>query len=335
MHKQICKALKLATPKKCTLPILENLHFTGDTAEVTDLETSLIVPFKANGNGCINGADFLRVFKNGENVSLTLANGKAILYTSEKETIKLIPEESKEFPMIPAPSEKLSILTESDINKMITAAKFVSTDELRPGLCCVNWGKDIVSTDGQRLYFEVAQNQLEKSVLINTKAINLLKCFGGDWEVFIEKEQTDIYGRRIMFQQDGINIITRLCEESYVNYEAVIPIEFTGSIEFNVKELKRVTDKALIYASNTTKQIKLSINGSLTVSAEDIDFGREYSKSIDCVHTGNDIEMGFNGDLLKTILSQLGETAIMTFSTEHKAVLFDKRLLLMPMRLKD
>ena len=71
--------------------------------------------------------------------------------------------------------------------------------------------------------------------------------------------------------------------------------------------LKRIA----IYANKTTNQVILNIqDGSLTVSAQDLDFSNEATEQLPCAYTGDPMTIGFNAKFLVEMLGVLDSDEI-------------------------
>ena len=104
--------------------------------------------------------------------------------------------------------------------------------------------------------------------------------------------------------------------------------------------------RVALYASATTHQVKLSLKkDSLTLSAQDIDFGGEAKESVDAEYNSDDLDIGFNSTYLVDILSHLdAEQVTFKFSTPTRAGIVspsgekteeDVLMLVMPVRLNS
>jgi DNA polymerase-3 subunit beta len=89
-----------------------------------------------------------------------------------------------------------------------------------------------------------------------------------------------------------------------------------GRAEF-LQSLKRIA----IYANKTTNQVVLNIDdGSLTISAQDLDFSNEATEQLTCKYTGNAMSIGFNGKFLIEMLGVIDtEEVRMELSTPTRA----------------
>jgi DNA polymerase-3 subunit beta len=94
-----------------------------------------------------------------------------------------------------------------------------------------------------------------------------------------------------------------LIDASYPDYNAVIPKENPNSMFVSRNEFLQSLKRIAIYANKTTNQVVLSIDdGSLTVSAQDLDFSNEATEQLTCKYTGTAMSIGFNGKFLIDML---------------------------------
>jgi len=194
------------------------------------------------------------------------------------------------------------------INNTIFAT---SNDELRPAMTGVylnlnDTNTTFVATDGHRLirYRRVdVVSDMENSMIIPRKALNLLKTTlpGENTPVSVEYNVSNAY-----FKFDQIQMICRLIDERFPDYENVIPVDNQNKMVIDRLELLSSLKRIAIYANKTTHQVRLKITGSeLLISAEDLDFSNEANERLSCDHDGEDIEIGFNARFLLEMLTNL------------------------------
>jgi DNA polymerase-3 subunit beta len=135
------------------------------------------------------------------------------------------------------------------------------------------------------------------------KPLNLLKGIlaGSEEEVTIEYNESNA-----KFSFDNMELICRLVDGKYPNYEAVIPKENPNKLTIDrnlfLNSIKRVS----IFSNKTTHQIRLRIAGAeLNISAEDIDYSNKAEERLTCDYQGDDIQIGFNSRFLVEMLSNL------------------------------
>ena len=84
-----------------------------------------------------------------------------------------------------------------------------------------------------------------------------------------------------------------------------------------IRDSKRIA----IYANKTTNQVVLSLDqGSLTISAQDLDFSNEATEQLTCTYEGEPMTIGFNAKFLVEMLGIMDTDDIMLeLSTPNRA----------------
>ena len=353
-----------ALSNSTVLPILENFLFEikdGNlTISATDLQTSmttsLTVEAKENGRIAIPSRILLDTLKSLPEQPIAFNiddNTFAIEINAGDGKYKLSGENGEDFPKIPvvenASSVNLpaSVLAEA-INKTIFA---VSNDELRPAMTGVycqlsTTALTFVATDAHKLVRyrrKDAKAASTASFILPKKALNLLKSAlpSEDINVSVEYNSTSAF-----FKFSNINLVCRLIDERYPDYEAVIPQNNPNKLTIDRQAFLGSLNRVAIYANKTTHQVRLKISGSeLNISSEDIDFANEAHERLTCQYDGDDIEIGFNAKCLIEMLKNLScEEVMLEMSTPNRAGLLlpqngdeneDVLMLVMPVMLNS
>ena len=79
--------------------------------------------------------------------------------------------------------------------------------------------------------------------------------------------------------------------------------------------------RSALYASSTTHQLRFALQkGTITISAEDIDFGSEARETYPCEYTAESMEIGFNSQYIIDILSHIDtDEVLFMFSSPTRA----------------
>ena len=325
-------------PSKSTLPILENFLFEviDSTLNITatDLDISMSVSLKiksgANGKIAVPAKRLLETMRSLPNTELgftaDIAANRIVMKTQNGE-YKLSGESSENFPAISKfkSSEELEI--QQDIFKrLVGKTSFaVSSDELRPAMMGIYFQikkSEIkaASTDGHRLVrinnTAFTSSKVERDIVVPAKALNLVmrSLDGAQCAIALNDSH-------IKFSIGDVTLTSRLIEEKYPNYESVIPVDNDKKLVVNKNELLASVKRTAVYASSTTHQVRLALKkNSVTVSAEDIDFGSEANETHSCEYTSESMEIGFNSTYLIDILSHIDtDEVVMMFSTPTRA----------------
>ncbi len=313
-----------------TLPILDDFLFQLVDKDLvitaSDLETTMTVTIptiKAEEAGIIaipakilidtlkTFADIPIIFTvNEENFSVELSAGEG--------KYKMAGHNSEEFPKLPV-MESLSSLTidSSVLGRAVSKTVFATgSDELRPvmsGVYCQFSPDDLtfVATDAHKLvrYRRTDASTPEvSSFIIPKKPLNQLKTLlaGQEFSVAIEYNQTNA-----SFSFENINLICRLIEGRYPNYEAVIPTDNPNVLTVDRMSFLNSIKRVALFANQSTHQIRLKISGKeLVISSEDVDFSNEARERLNCNYDGNDMEIGFNSRFLLDMLGNIDSDEI-------------------------
>jgi DNA polymerase-3 subunit beta len=322
-----------------TLAILENFLFEIQSDELvitaSDLDTTMTTRISAKceegGKVCIPAKLLMEILKNLPDAPLSFLiderTFRVELSTGDGK-YRIAGFDPSEFPKTAVPDTSSTVTFHSHvladaINKTLFAT---ATDELRPsmnGLFC-QISKDNITfaaTDAHKLVRyrrnDMMGNQ-ENSFILPKKPLNLIKGLVGgiDAEVHL-----DFGKQNAFFRVDNFNLICRLIDAKYPNYEAVIPTNNPNKLVVDRVALLGACRRASIFSNKTTHQVRLKITGSeLTISAEDFDFNNAATERHTCQYEGEDMEIGFNAKFLIEMLNNLdGESVMFMLSAPNRA----------------
>ena len=123
------------------------------------------------------------------------------------------------------------------------------------------------------------------------------------------------------FVSDDVQMICRLIDSRYPDYNAVIPTDNPNRLTVNRGDLHSSLKRIAFYANQTTNQVIFTISdGSLTINAQDKDFSNEATEQLTCVYDGEPLQISFNAKFLAEMLSVLNVDEItMEMSTPNRA----------------
>ncbi|HIA11132.1 MAG TPA: DNA polymerase III subunit beta [Flavobacteriales bacterium] len=324
-----------------TLPILDDFLFEVNKnsllVSASDLETtvscSLDIESKDEGSIAVPARLLLDTLKTFPEQPLTFLmdnDNLGIEISSDYGKYKLTGHSSDEFPKIPVIEGGNSLELDSAVliralNKTLFAT---GNDELRPVMngVLVELSSDcvtFVATDAHKLvkYQRTdAKSGSTASFIVPKKPLNLLKNIipedSDDFKIKVEYNESNTF-----FSFKNINLICRLIDGKYPNYDAVIPKENPNKLNVDRAAFLNCIKRVSIFANKTTHQVKLKVSGSeLHVSAEDLDFANEANERITCSYEGEDIEIGFNSRFLIEMLANLDtEDVQLEMSAPNKA----------------
>ncbi len=311
-----------------TLPILDNFLFELDhtklTVSASDLETtmasSLDVESDSKGSVAIPARLLLDTLKTFPEQPLTFVveENNTVEISSNHGKYALAYADGNEFPKavaLEAPSKTVVTgdVLATAISKTIFAA---GNDDLRPMMSGVFFqfsteGLTFVATDAHKLVKytreDVKANQVAEFIMPK-KPLNLLKGIlaASDDDVTIEYNESNA-----KFTFENSELICRLIDGKYPNYEAVIPKENPNKLSIDRTQFLNSVRRVSIFSNKTTHQIRLKIAGAeLNISAEDIDYSNKAEERLTCDYQGDDMQIGFNSRFLTEMLNNLGSDEV-------------------------
>jgi len=321
------------------LPILDNFLFNLDgnvlTITASDLETTMTtkVPVRSESKGIIAvpAKMLLDTLKTLPEMPISFQvniNDYSIEMSAGEGKYSLTGFDGDDFPRLP----KIDNANKLTINSYILALGITKTifaagnDDLRPTMNGVFFqlttdDLTLVATDAHKLVrykrLDVKSNA-DASYIVPKKPLNILKNVLGnvDTDVEIEYNTTNA-----TFTFNETNLVCRLVDGKYPNYEAVIPKDNPNKLTVDRALLLNTVKRVMLFSNKSTYQTRLKITGSeLQVSAEDFDFNNAAVERLTCSFTGEDMEIGFNAKFLVDMLSNLdSETIAIEMSMPNRA----------------
>jgi len=351
MEKKQLQLIKSALPKHSILPIIENVLIADGFLVVTDLETTVTLPFRhVNMPMCIEAKKFITAMEimpdamisgqsTDEGFKTTFEQGSKKITIGGDDTGKY-PETPSAFPADDPEMLLIGAITEQELPLVKSALQFVTNDDLRPAMTGIYFNKtEICSTDAHRLYWRKIPN-MNQDFIMPAKTAKILLQAGGDWKVYYRKkaDEKQKYAATLctMIREDGTAISFRPIEAQFPNYKNVIPDfkKSTGNVTLYKKELIKELSNALKFANPETNQVLFSINGKTTIQSQDIDLAHEYQTEIQSKITGDSITFALNGKLLSDIVAMCGDNLNVIYFTPQSGFIIDKQFLIMPLMIK-
>ena len=258
-------AVKNITGKNLNLPILNTVLITARNNQVnlstTNLELGINYYLNAqvedDGKTAVPSkifSDFVSNIKD-DKIELNLKDNVLGINSVNFKT-KLICFDPKDFPLIPKLKREFLVALPAKILKNALSSVFdsISLSQTRPELGGVFFNLDktkiyLASTDSFRLTEKIinAGSKKHTAVIIprNTAAelIRILSDYEKDVSINIEENQ-------IQFSSDDFDIISRLIDGRYPDYQKVIPAKSVSSVLFKKDDLQNNIRMAGLFSSN-------------------------------------------------------------------------------------
>lgn len=288
---------------KAQLPVLGNVLLTAEKGTLsltaTNLEIGMIVPVgaKVTTEGAISVparvfAELIGELPAGE-VTLEADNQRLLIIMGSFKT-DLAGVAASEFPTLPTFDRKkvLEFPAEVFLSALKKVVFSAATDEGRPTLTGVNFNlkgtaPKVAATDGFRLSVvtlpklsekdetkEGVEGEKDEAIIIPSRALSELVRLAAEEEVGENISITSGKERQVKFSVGKAEILTRLIDGEYPDYEKILPKEKVASFLGDKETLQRVVRMASVFARESANVVKFSIEkGKLKVTAASSQLG--------------------------------------------------------------
>ena len=315
-------------PTSTSLQILEHVLITVKDNQLylkaSDIDNTLSLNIsleasETEGSTTVPAKLLLDILKNigNQNISIKTDDNFVTEITSSYGVHKIAGNNPVDFPKsIEFENESSFSIPALDFLKGINNSMYCSgQDELRPAMLGVYTqispdGLIFVATDSHRLVKYTRKNitsTTKQAFILPKKPSQILKTI-------LNNEQSlkiEFSTKNIRFEMEGMVLTSKLIDAKYPNFEAVIPQNNPYLLEVNRLDLFGAVKRTALFSNKNTSQIKFQIaSNTLTLSAQDLDYGNAAEEKLSCAFNGEEIEIAFNAKFLIEMLSNLSSTDI-------------------------
>lgn len=333
--KALLKALVLASSvveNKNTIPILSNLKLVaaGETVSLTATDLDIQVSQKVRAEVAIDGAitvqasmlkDIVSKLSDGAQIEFDLRaekHGNLLSVRSGKSSFRLQTLPVEDFPDLASGDLPAQITFDApQFHRLFEVTSFaVSQEETRyylNGVYLHLHGHECrtVATDGHRLAMCWCDPPLGSEgmpgVIVPRKTVNLLRRHldGVSGEVKISVSPS-----KIMVQWGAVELVSKLIDGTFPDYERVIPKSSNTTAILDVKALSHVVDRMTTVAMEKGRAVRFAFApGKLMVSMSSPDTGSA-EEDMEVDFEGPAVEIGFNNRYVSDALSHVGAKQI-------------------------
>ena len=265
LNKALTNVSRIAVGK-VTLPILNNALIRVDDKKVSIITTNLdmaiidFLPVSSSENGVITLpakllAEFISNLPKDEKVEITSKNNKATIKAGKYSSV-INGSSADDFPELPEINEKTAVIYKIDINDFKDSINEVmiatSNDLTRPALTgvyfnTINNSLHIAATDGYRLAEKQIIDKVENEISAIVPASSLQEVLRAINDS-IEEIEITFNDDLVRFRLGEIEIISKLIDASFPDYQKLIPKENKIKVSLNRDELLRVTKLAALFS---------------------------------------------------------------------------------------
>ncbi|MBQ7352229.1 MAG: DNA polymerase III subunit beta [Clostridia bacterium] len=299
------------TSNKTTNPILEGIKVVAEedfvTLSATDLELSIEKTIRGmvqiEGEMVVPGKFFCEYIKklNNEQIELNVdeKNLLSIKYTDSVGKIQCL--NAVEFPRIAQVEDSSYFeMKEKDLKSLIAKSIYaVATEDVRPILKGVkleitNEQVTAVALDGYRLAVvkkPVVSTNAEFSCIVPARSLNEISKLLGDEDKIIK---VNVGRNFLMVDIDNTKLTTRLLEGDFINYNQIIPSDFSTNVVLNKDQLLDALERAsLLSRVDRNNLVKFEISDKVMILSSKSEIG-DIKENITISLKGNDLTIAFN-----------------------------------------
>jgi DNA polymerase III subunit beta len=330
MQENLARGLSVvsrAVSSRSTLPVLANVLLKTEDAGLkltaTNLEIGITywVPGKIDEDGATTVpakllTDLVNSLPPGDKVELEVTAGDTLHVKAGRFQTHIKGIDADEFPAIQTAGERPTTrIAQNVLRRALAETAFAAaSDEARPILTGV-----LARFEGDLLTLAAADNYRiavktvpildpvpETSVVIPARALNELARVLADVDDPVEVVLAA--GRnQVLFHLDGIDLVSRLIDGQFPNYQQVMPQAHATRAVLDREELLRAVRPAALIAHESANIVKLQIggdgDGGITVSAN-AEVG-DHVGQVEAAVEGDDTTIAFNARYLADVLTNV------------------------------
>ena len=347
--------------KRHTLPILSNVLMEKDGERLTLLATDIEIQITTStsgaagdGDGAVTvGArklqDILRSLPDSAEVSLNLDDKRLQVRAGKSRfTLQTLPAE--DFPRMALTDGDLKkfTVTQKQFRQLLAQTQFsMASQDVRyylNGLLLLIDGNELraVATDGHRLAYASmplegeAESSRQELILPRKTVLELSRLLAdSDDPLLIE-----LSSNQIRFKFGHINLVSKLIDGKFPDYERVIPATIKNVVALNRAALLQSMVRAAILTNEKFRGVRLVLSaGSMKIMAANAE-QEEAQEEIEVDYSGDAIDVGFNVSYLLDVLNNTSvETVEWGFNDANSSALLSIpgnerfKYVVMPMRI--
>ena len=319
--------------KRHTLPILSNVLLEKKGNQLTLLATDIEIQITTTTDGAAGDSDgaitvsakklqdILRSLPEGTEVSLSL-DDKRLQLKGGKSRFSLQTLPAEDFPRMALTEgnlRKISV-TQKQFRHLLGQTQFaMAAQDVRyylNGLLLMVDGNDLraVATDGHRLAHASMQLSSEgdaalpkQEFILPRKTVLELNRLLNDSDEMLNIE---LASNQIRFQFGQINLVSKLIDGKFPDYERVIPASLKNSVSLNRAALLQSMVRAAILTNEKFRGVRLVLgSGVLKIMAANAE-QEEALEEIEVTFEGDAIDVGFNVSYLLDVLNNTSSEMI-------------------------
>ncbi|HJV28368.1 MAG TPA: DNA polymerase III subunit beta [Aromatoleum sp.] len=311
--------------KRHTLPILSNVLIEKHGDQLTMLATDIEIQIRTTTGGHIGGEDasitvaakklqdILRALPAGE-VNVTL-DDKRLTVKSGRSRFALQTLPAADYPRMNLPeaeASRFSVSQKQFKRQLAQVAYAMAQQDIRyylNGLLLIVAGTELrmVATDGHRLAFASSPLPVElprSEAILPRKTVMELARQLADTEDPVE---VILAGNQVVFRFGPIELVSKLIDGKFPDYERVIPQNHPKMITFERAPLLATLSRVAILTNDKFRGVRLVLgDGSLKIASTNAE-QEEAQEELEVDYHGDPLDIGFNVTYLVDVLNNTHE----------------------------
>ncbi|HET7728293.1 MAG TPA: DNA polymerase III subunit beta [Candidatus Limnocylindrales bacterium] len=329
MQENLARGLSVvsrAVSTRSTLPVLANVLLRTEDAGLkltaTNLEIGITywVPGKIDADGATTVparllTDLVNSLPASERIDLELQPGESLHLRAGRFATHIKGIDAEDFPAIQTAGERPTTrIAQRVLRRALDETTFAAaSDEARPILTGV-----LARFEGDRVTFAAADNYRiavktvdvldpveAVSVVIPARALAELNRVLSETDDPVDVVLAQARNQ-VLFHLEGVDLVSRLIDGQFPNYQQVLPAGHTTRAELDREELLRAVRPAALIASASANIVKLQVGGGsegVTVTAT-ADVG-DYEGVVEAAVEGDGTTIAFNARYLNDVLTNV------------------------------
>lgn len=323
---KVLKIFSTIGAKNINLPILRNVLISAEEHGLKLLATNLEIAVRAFIRGKVEEtgeftvpikllSDYITLIE-ADKVDFELKNNELKISSTNSET-HMKGQGASDFPVVPEiEKNKTFLVSNQGLLRSINQVNFsVSSNDLRPEISGVlfkfNNGKlTLTGTDSFRLAeksLTLDENSTEASFIVPLKTVEELSKILSVEEEIGDKNQVEVVlgNNQVLFRYGNFELISRLIEGSYPNYEQIIPKNFITEVVAPREQLLKIVKMSSLFSRSGMFDITLVFErDKIIISSNDANVGT-YNSSLSAEVKGNTNKIVLNHRYLQEGLQAL------------------------------
>lgn len=319
-----------------TLPVLSNVLLKTEGKKLYFFSTNLEIAISCFIDADVRGEGSITVpaklltnyvsLLNSEKVELGIGDGVTLSVNSASSSTKIKCISADEFPLIPKVEKNHEFTLKIDelyeaINETVFAASLNTSRPVLSGVLFVAGGDEIklVATDSYRL----AEKKIKTPKKINDTVSCIIpaKTMMELGKIISKSEgkevKVNVSNNQILFSSDGIELISRLIEGKFPEYDKIIPKDSKTRFEVSVEDFSLVLKRVSLFARENNNSVKLSAtnDGKLIISSDETKVGEEKADVV-IKMDGENNKISLNSQYLLDVLTYINKDKVVFSMTD-------------------